>query len=219
MIAILSGRPYFTNASQPVRGIANPVLAMEVVRNIAEVDAILSDAPSPDREVMRIKQYTDFGFIACYATLFVVMSLLFAREGPRSIAIGAATMGVTAALCDVLENLSILRVVNTNLTHTTQGMIDAIRFPSLIKWTLASLAIGLLSILLLRTRRTGLRIVGGLDMIAALLGLYGVWDNAFLQWSGLPMVGGFLGLAILYFRPRWHGIHPGPAANRDERLR
>ena len=54
MIALLSGRPYFSNASHPVRGISNPVLALEVARNVAEVDAILSDAPSPDREAMRI---------------------------------------------------------------------------------------------------------------------------------------------------------------------
>ena len=43
MIAILMGPPYFSNASRPVRGISNPVLALEVARNLAEVDAILSD--------------------------------------------------------------------------------------------------------------------------------------------------------------------------------
>jgi hypothetical protein len=175
---------------------------MEVVRNVAEVDAILSDAPSPDREVMRLKQFADFGFIAAYATLFVLMSILLVPQG-RSIAIAAVVLGLIAAICDVIENIGILRIVDANLSHTTQGMIDAIRYPSLIKWGLASLSIGLLAVLLAQTGRTGLRIVAVLNLLAAALGLCGVFNNLFLAWSGVPMLGGFLGLAILYFRPRW----------------
>jgi len=197
MIAILMGRPYFSNASHPVRGISNPVLALEVARNVAEVDAILSDAPSPDREAMRIKQYADFGFISAYAALYVVMGILLIPQG-RAVAIAGALLGAIAAIFDVLENLGILRIVNTDLAHTTQAMIDAVRYPSLVKWALASLALGLLALLLMRA---GLRIVGALDLMAALLGLYGVYDNAFLQWSGIPALAGFIGLAVLYFRP------------------
>ena len=200
MIAILLGRPSFSNGSRPVRGISSPVLAMEVARNIAEVDAILSDSPSADREAMRIKQYADFGFICTYASLYVVMSLLLMPQG-RAIAIFAAALGVLAAIFDVIENLGILRVVNTDLAHTTQAMIDAVRYPSLIKWALASLALGLLAILFLRLKRAGPRIVGALYLIAALLGLYGLYDNAVLQWTGIPTLAGFIGLAILYFRP------------------
>jgi len=197
MIALLSGHPSFSNASRPVRGITNPILAMEMVRNPGEVDAVLSDAPSPDREVMRIKQYADFGFISAYAALYVVMGILLIPQG-RAVAIAGALLGAIAAIFDVLENLGILRIVNTDLAHTTQAMIDAVRYPSLVKWALASLALGLLAILLMRAH---LRIVGALDLMAALLGLYGVYDNAFLQWSGIPALAGFIGLAVLYFRP------------------
>jgi len=172
-IALLLGRPHFSNASRPVRGISNPVLAMEVARNVSEVDAILSDSPSPDREVMRIKQYADFGFIGAYAALYVLMSLLLIREG-RIIAISAAVLGVAAAIFDVIENLGILRIVNIDLSHTTQIMIDTIRYPSLIKWALVSLALGLLGVLALRTGRRGLQIVGARDVLAALRGLYGL---------------------------------------------
>jgi hypothetical protein len=214
MIAVLLGRPYFSNASHPVRGISNPVLAMEVARNVAEVDAILSDAPSPDREVMRIKQYADFGFIAAYASLFVLMSMLLAREN-RMIAIAAGALGVIAAICDVIENLGILRIVDVDLSHTTQSMIDAIRYPSLVKWALASLALGLLAILLLRSPRIALRVIGVLNLIAAMLGLYGIYDNVSLGWSGLPMLGGFLGLAILYFRPLRRDVHSNTRSHRN----
>src|ERR1017187_345545 len=117
IIAILMGRPSFSSASRPVRGITSPVLAMEVARNVTEVDAILSDAPSADREAMRIKQYADFGFIGGYAALYVVMSLLLMREG-RVLAISAAILGVLAAIFDVMENLGILRIIDTDLAHT-----------------------------------------------------------------------------------------------------
>jgi hypothetical protein len=203
MITLISGRPHFSNASRAVRGISNPILAMEVVRNVAEVDAVLSDAPSSDREVMRIKQYADFGFIGTYGALFVLMSMLLIREG-RAIAILAAALGVAAAICDVIENLGILRILDVDLGHTTQAMINAVRYPSLTKWALASVALGLLGMLALRTGRTGLRIVGALDVLAGLLGLCGLSENRLLEWMGIPMLGGFIGLAILYFRPRWN---------------
>ena len=193
-IAILSGPPHFSNASRPVRGISNPVLAMEVVRNVNEVDEVLSDSPSPDREVMRLKQYADFGFIVCYSALFVLLAKLL---GARAIAV----VGLAGAVCDMIENIGILRIVDMSLSHTTQAMIDAIRYPSLVKWALVSLAMGFLSVMALRTTSKGLRVVGALNMIAALLGLCGLFDNQFLAWSGLPMLAGFLTLGILYFRP------------------
>jgi hypothetical protein len=193
MIAILSGRPSFTNATHAVRGVSNPVLAMDVVRNVIEVDAVLSDAPSPDREVMRIKQYADFGFICCYAALFAVMGILFGR--------GVAALGLLAGVFDAIENVGILRILDVDPGHTTQAMIDAIRYPSLVKWALASLALGWLGILLVRTGRTGLRIAGALDVFAALLGLYGLFQPVSLQWLPYPGSAGLVVLAILYFRP------------------
>jgi len=200
MIAILLGRPYFSNASRPVRGISSPILAMEVARSVGEVDAILSDAPSPDREVMRIKQYADFGFICGYAALYVLMSIMLVDKG-RAIAISAAVLGILAAIFDVIENLGILRIVDVDLAHTTQATIYAIRYPSEIKWALASLGLGLLGMLALRARRTGLRIVGALNILAALLGLYGLYSNVGLQWFTYLWPSGLIGLAVLYFRP------------------
>lgn len=204
MIALISGRPSFSNASRPVRGITNPVLAMEMVRDVSEVDLVLGDAPGPDREAMRVKQYADFGFIGGYAALYVLMAMLLVGQG-RSIAIAAALMGILAAVCDVIENLGILRIVDVDLARTSQAMIDAVRYPSLIKWTLASLALGLLGILAWRTGRMGLRIVGALDLVTALLGLGALCENRLLVWLGPPMLGGLVGLVILFFRPYRNG--------------
>ncbi len=200
MIALLSGRPSFSNASRPVRGVTNPILAMEVVRNVSEVDLVLGEAPSPDREVMRIKQYADFGFIAGYAALYVLMAMLLLPQG-RAVAILAAVLGIIAALCDVIENIGILRMVDVDLAHTTQAMIDAVRYPSLVKWMLASLALGLLGMLAWRTGGIGLRMIGGLYVLASLLGLYGLYRNVGLQWFAYSEPVALVGLAILYFRP------------------
>ena len=81
ILAVMAGKPSFTNASQPVRGIADPGIALQTARGIDEIDAILSDAPSADREIMRIKQYIDFAFIAAYAALSVVMARAMWRRG------------------------------------------------------------------------------------------------------------------------------------------
>jgi hypothetical protein len=57
-------------------------------------------------------------------------------------------------------------------------MIDAVRYPSLAKWALVSLAMAILSILLWKTRQTNLRIIGTFDLITAVLMFYGLWDWA-----------------------------------------
>src|SRR5579859_3925719 len=110
MIALLNVQPYFSNACRPPRGIASPVIAMEVVRNVEEVDAILGEAPSPDREAMRIKQYVDFGFIAAYVGLFLAARGLVGGAAGWAVAI----CGVAAGAADVVENIGILRVVNVD---------------------------------------------------------------------------------------------------------
>ena len=74
LLILVQGRPYFTTSSFPQRGIADPQVAMQMARSVPEIDAILGEAPSPDRVVMRMKQYIDFAFIAAYTALFVVMS-------------------------------------------------------------------------------------------------------------------------------------------------
>jgi len=61
---LLLSRPSFTNASKPPR-FGDPMLALQFARDVQDIDWILGDAPSPDREVMRVKQIVDFGFIAC----------------------------------------------------------------------------------------------------------------------------------------------------------
>ena len=197
-IATMMAKPYFTNASRPLRGIIDPQVALQMARNVNEVDAVLGDAPSPDREVMRIKQYVDFGFIAFYGGLFVALGLL----AGGSLGFAAALAGVAAAVFDVLENLAILRILDVPLAATTQGMIDAIRRPSYAKWTLAFVALALLSRFFLAGPGWLRRTVGVLGALAAAIGFYGLYDNAALVFASGFMALTIAGIAGLFFRLR-----------------
>ncbi len=193
LLIILNGKPSFTSASRPQRGIANPVLALQMARDVGEVDAVLSDAPSADREAMRIKQYLDFAFIPCYVALYFALARIF---NTRSATI-AAICGAIAGIADVIENVGILRVVDTPLARTTQAMVDAIRIPSLIKWALTWVAIAIFAWLFLHSAGWLRRSIGALDAIAAGLGFIGLFANAVLVWAGIPMFLGLIGLAFL----------------------
>jgi hypothetical protein len=198
LIIILNGKPEFTNASRPPRGIRDPALALQVARNVKEVDAILSDAPSPDREAMRIKQYIDFAFIACYAALFIALARWFATR----LAIAGAACGIGAAIADIVENISILRILDVPLAQTTQSMIDAIREPSYIKWTLTWIALAIFGVLFASSRGRLRKSIGAAFGVAAAIGFYGLADNAFLLWAGIPMALGLLLMVFLAFARR-----------------
>jgi len=151
---LLMGHPSFTNASKPRFG--DPMLGLQFARDVQDVDWILGDAPSPDREVMRVKQYADFAFIACYTGLFLALAALAVRKGGwrRITGIAVGLCGAAAGACDVLENRAILNILNVPLRATTPAMIQAIRGPSTAKWILAGVTVVLLSVSLIRIPKT-----------------------------------------------------------------
>src|ERR1019366_4896716 len=144
-LIVLAGRPSFTNASLPVRGVADPVVALQMARNADEVDAILGDAPSADREVMRVKQYVDFGLIAGYLSLALLIAAALSRTRRRRVALLMGCLAILAALQDVRENLATLRLVNLNLSRLTPAMLEALRFTSATKCILLAAAIACLA--------------------------------------------------------------------------
>ena len=151
---LLMVQPSFTNASKPRFG--DPMLALQFARDVQDVDWILGDAPSPDREVMRVKQYVDFGFIACYTGLFLALAALAIRKGgwKQVAGIAAGICGVAAGVFDVLENRAILNILDVPLRATTPAMIQAIRGPSTAKWILAGVTVVLLAVSFIRIPKT-----------------------------------------------------------------
>jgi hypothetical protein len=148
---LLLSRPSFTNASKPPR-FGDPMLALQFARDVQDIDWILGDAPSPDREVMRVKQIVDFGFIACYTALFLALSSLAIRKGGwrQVTGVAAGICGVATGVFDVLENRAVLNILDVPLRATTPAMIQAIRGPSTAKWILAGVTVVLLASSLIR---------------------------------------------------------------------
>ena len=193
ILSVLAGKPSFTNASQPPRGIRDPMIALEMARDVGEVDAILGESPGPDREAMRLKQYIDFAFILSYVALFGAMGAALARRSRWGwvVAAGGLAMGGP----DVLENLAILRLLPVDLASTTQAMIDAIRQASLIKWSCASMAMVVIALFFLDGRRWRLRMVGVVNFAAGALICWGLVSNSMLVWGGAMMAAGVLASA------------------------
>ena len=193
VLAVLAGKPAFTNASQPPRGIRDPMIALQMARDAGEVDAILGESPGPDREAMRLKQYIDFAFIGSYVALFGTMGAALARRSRWGWVV--AVSGVAMGVPDVLENLAILRLLPIDLSHTTQAMIGAIRQASVIKWSCASAAMVVLALFFLDAPRWRLRMVGAVNFAAGALTCWGLINNSILVWGGGVMAAGVLASA------------------------
>jgi hypothetical protein len=175
MLALQMGRPHFTSASVPQRALGDPNLSIQFARGIEDIDAVLGDAPSPDREVLRIKLYFDFAFIASYVALFLALSLPLARGSGwvQAAGIAAAVCGVGTGVFDVLENVAQFRILDVPLRQTTPAMINAIRSAAAAKWWLAALTLALLGSHLRSPGRTP-RIWGAVSLAAAVLMAIGI---------------------------------------------
>ena len=192
-LAVLAGRPSFTNASLPVRGVADPVVALQMARNAAEVEAILGEAPSADREVMRVKQYIDFALIGGYLALTLLIAVALMRMRYRRTAILIGGLAILAAIHDLRENLITLRIVNLNLSQLPPYILDVLRLMSTTKWILLAVAIALLSAITVTRKQWYLRAAGILGFMGAALTIAGLFYNSILVWGGLLM---FLGLLL-----------------------
>ena len=192
-LVVLAGRPSFTNASLPVRGVADPVVALQMARNADEVEAIMGDAPSADREVMRVKQYVDFPLIAGYLALALLIAGALVRTRHRRLALVMGGVAVLAALADALENLGTLRVVNLTLGQLTPVTLDSLHLASITKWNLLLTANTLLATITVTRRQSYLRTAGLLGFAGAVLTAAGLFYNSILVWGGLLM---FLGLLL-----------------------
>ena len=191
-LVVLAGRPSFSNASLPVRGVSDPVVALQMARNAADVEAILGDAPSADREVMRVKQYVDFALIAGYLALGLLIAAVLAQTRHRRLALAMGCAAALAGLADVLENLATLRVVNLALGQLTPVTLDTLRLASIIKWNLLITANTLLATVTVARKEWYLRAAGVLSIAGAALTAAGLFYNSILVWGGLFMILGLL---------------------------
>jgi hypothetical protein len=161
------------------------------------VDWVLGNAPSQDREVMRVKQEIGFAFIGAYTALCLTLAWLLLRSGGigRIAAPAAMVCTVATAAFNIAGNLAVLRILDVPLYETTGPMIGAIRSASFATWALAALTLALLSTYFLRSPRRLPRATGAFFLITAAMQLYGLRDNRFLVWEGGPAALALLGVA------------------------
>jgi hypothetical protein len=195
------------------RGFKHRGLAMQLARSTAEVEKILGTDPG-NREVMRRVQAFDFAFIPSYWLLFTLSAVLLAQcrfAFATPLAILATICAAAAAVCDVWEDVFILKVTDLANLAGAQPLIDACRHASQWKWSLIFAAMLLLSPLFLF--RTDLRsflgfacaIAGLLLVVSGSYGLLSLPRGGAIEGAGGLMALAFAGLTIVlgwaWFQP------------------
>jgi hypothetical protein len=183
LLFVVTGRPNFTNASKPPGNLGSSLIALEQAHSVSDIDAILSDVPSPDREVLRIKQYVTIAILVVVLFIAVIATSRLMRRRRTAIFIGV--LGLAVCVLGLLESIVILRLIETPLSATAQNSLDQLRLWSTGKWATFAALTACISLFFLVDRRSLLKFVGVLDLIAAIALAVGL-----AQISLLP-VGGF----------------------------
>ncbi len=178
----------------------SPGLAIEFAE-LSDVENMLytpQGEKKPLWEQIRKGLYGDYCFIAMYWLLFAGMSALLARRNPSwAVWAGviAAVCATSAAIFDVVENLSIAALLDA--VKIQPEMIRNVASAGFGKWLLISLATIILSLVFLR--RDWLVLLGGLYLLIGVLGIYGLLRNPRLvELSFLLNFFGLLAVAIVF---------------------
>ena len=169
--------------------IRQPILALELARNWAELSIVLAVEPM-DRARFLTNTRIDFAFIAAYTLLFAALALRVMKSHWRWIATGLA---LAAGLADLAENFAILRVLPLERGFET-GMALAIRQWSLTKWSLLGAVWLLLGIGQYRQLPVGIFYTA-----AGLLTLWGCLEHRWLEVAAWPLAAALLTQLWTYF--------------------
>jgi hypothetical protein len=141
VFSALAGKPHFTNSSRPLHGIESSWVALQSMHDTRDVDAILYDVPSPDREVLRLKSRLELVFAAvASAMLLAVMVSLVSRRG-RSVRLSLSLFLVLLIgwlASEVVLLWQFLKLADTPLSATTPELLESIRFSVVARWVLTA---------------------------------------------------------------------------------
>lgn len=160
-------------------GYKNPVLAMELPKSGADIDAINRADEGKAREFILVHLSKDVVFLFSYTLLFVGLSFVLLQMSAASakwIGLAAVALAILTGVFDFLENSRMLEAVGTTPGTATDALANSIRFWSLIKWStlyMFCLSVGLI----LFTRSGWLLGVGIFFLASAVMGLTGVVFN------------------------------------------
>lgn len=181
-------------------GLKSPGLAIEFAK-LSEIEGILGArerGDSPMRKQLRRGLYGDYCFIAMYWLLFSGMSaLLTGRSHGWAVWAGvvAAVCATSAAIFDVVENLSIAALLDAS--EIQPELVRNVASAGFGKWLLISLSTLVLSLVFVR--RDWLALLGALYFLIAVMGVYGLLRNPrFVEWSFLLNFVGLLVVAVVF---------------------
>lgn len=194
-------------ASDLPAGYKNPVLALELAANGAEIEAINRSENGKATAFIKQQLLKDFGYIAVYVVFFSCLALLFIElvsDWTKYLNLAAVVCAVLAGVFDVFENRAMLNAISTPAGAATDSLANSIRYPSLAKWALLFIFCLLVGLTLSKLR--GWLLIPGLAfLIAGLLGLSGVTLNLLrpkFYWmfpASISMLGvGIICIAITY---------------------
>src|SRR5260370_17603252 len=130
-------------------GYSNPVLALELVKDKADIEKIMKAEFGEVAKFLEKSTYKDFGFIFVYVLSFIALSLLLSQMNSgwmRYVGWLAAAGAALAAVLDLVEDLGMLRAI---AVEASDSLANSIRYPSLAKWGLLFIFAFLLRILFL----------------------------------------------------------------------
>lgn len=157
-------------------GYRNPVLALELVKDKADIEKIMKAESGEAARFLKKSTYKDFGFILIYALSFIALSLLLSQISSgwmKYLGWAAAASAALAAILDLVEDRGMLRAI---AGEASDSLANSIRYPSLAKWGLLFVFALLVGILLL-ARRDFFVIPAVFLFVSALAGLCGVLLN------------------------------------------
>lgn len=157
-------------------GYTNPVLALELVKNGADIDAINKAEGGKAIPFLKRSLTKDYGYIVVYTIFFVFLSLLLSRMNvswARPVGWFAAACVLIAAVLDLIENRGMFKAISGDISDS---LANNIRYSSLAKWALLFFFSLLVSVLLMWWRDP-FAIPGLLFFSAGLLGLSAVVMN------------------------------------------
>lgn len=184
-------------------GFREPLLALEFAATPEDVATILKGRQAGLRSALVL----DAGFILLYTGLLLVLSRLLAGSGiPAAewLGLAAGFCGVSGACLDLLENLILGKLLDAGSLGERERLLPDLRMATVGKWTLLSLAFGLLAVFWLGAPFL-LAVIGGVCFaVPAVLGITAIllrrWS--LLRWM-VPLLAfaQLIALSVLIARP------------------
>jgi hypothetical protein len=186
-------------------GFKSTGLALQFVRNRTELATLIGNLADPFRDELRARLSKDRLLLTVYTLFLVGLAFILCHldhSSARWVACVAALLALAAGIADVIENRRITKALTFDTAQLNDEMASGIRQASLIKWVTYFLAFGLLGFLLTVSPDNIYRIVGGVLLLNAVIGLLGLRIYSLLA-VAVPFTGvaSFIIGVLLFIRP------------------